>query len=155
MKWYRENKKRAIALSTAWRKKNRDRYLLGRRAAYQLNKGEFQEKARIRSAKYYHEVHKLRRQENPAHYKELDRQRSARQYVKRKALLLELRNEMGGKCSKCGYCADIRILTFHHTDKNKLDNVSNILILKKIREEAKKCILLCPNCHAIEHLNEP
>lgn len=57
-------------------------------------------------------------------------------------------------CSHCGF-ADHRALHFHHHDGNKeaniADLVSNGSSIKTIQKEAEKCIVLCANCHAIEH----
>ena len=57
-------------------------------------------------------------------------------------------------CSKCGF-DDYRALHFHHHDGDKIDNiadlVSNGASMKTIQKEASKCIVLCANCHAIEH----
>jgi hypothetical protein len=62
---------------------------------------------------------------------------------------------LGGKCDRC--CVnDLDILHFHHLDKSKKQfNVSGQLARrteKEILEECEKCILLCPNCHAKEHV---
>ena len=61
-------------------------------------------------------------------------------------------------CVKCGYNKCVRAKHFHHVIKeNKTfvnylyKNTSNI---KKIKEEIRKCVLLCANCHAEEHYNE-
>ena len=68
---------------------------------------------------------------------------------------LALVQEYGGKCIICGYNKEPRILNFHHKDpKTKSFGLakkcsSNLSVL---RAEAKKCILLCPNCHAELHL---
>ena len=69
---------------------------------------------------------------------------------------LKLISLSGGKCIRCGYCANISALHFHHVDSYqksfKLD--SRVLSNKKwslIAEEASKCLLLCSNCHAEEH----
>ena len=63
----------------------------------------------------------------------------------------ELIDFMGGRCVICGYNKCYRSLSFHHVDKNnKIHNVSyytSIGNLKKAYEEAKKCILVCANCH--------
>lgn len=66
---------------------------------------------------------------------------------KTKSVLAEC---LGGKCNKCGYNTYLGSLDFHHRfDKKEL--ISNMLKcptqLKIIVEEAKKCILLCKNCH--------
>jgi len=73
--------------------------------------------------------------------------------LKRKTELIRL---MGGGCATCGYDRNLSALHFHHVDANlkkfKLD--MRVLSNKKwnlILEEAKKCVLLCSNCHAEEH----
>jgi hypothetical protein len=69
----------------------------------------------------------------------------------------KLKKQLGGKCVKCGN-DDIRILHFHHIDKEtKLFNLAGAyhsINYKAIEDEAKKCELLCPNCHAKEHVKE-
>jgi hypothetical protein len=68
---------------------------------------------------------------------------------------LTLVAELGGKCSDCGYCKEPRILNFHHVDETtKSFGIAKKLSLciEKLRAEAKKCILLCPNCHQEHHL---
>lgn len=149
-KWYRENKKRSIQLSTKWRKKNRERYLEGRRENYQLRKDELRKKAR----KYYQEVRKEKRKNNPE-MKKKEAKWALKRIAKLKQLVQSLKIEMGGKCNQCGYSEQLKILQYHHLNKkqNKLGNISEMKSMKKIREEAKKCILLCPNCHALEHLS--
>ena len=60
---------------------------------------------------------------------------------------------LGGKCSKCGYNAHLAALEFHHTDNNKEFSIGAKLNKKweSIVKELDKCILLCSNCHRIEH----
>lgn len=58
--------------------------------------------------------------------------------------------EWGGACKICGYNKCVRNLHFHHVDpKTKCFGISqdNIKSLARAREEAKKCVLLCANCH--------
>ena len=61
-----------------------------------------------------------------------------------------------GGCEKCGYNKNDAAQEFHHLDsKTKsfqldLRSLSNRKWLA-IAEEAKKCILLCSNCHAELH----
>lgn len=63
-------------------------------------------------------------------------------------------DENGGKCSRCGYDKNSRILHFHHLNPalksfEIADRLSaNLLVLRK---EIAKCILLCPNCHGEKH----
>ncbi len=59
---------------------------------------------------------------------------------------------LGGKCTKCGWTGNQAALQFHHLkDKDFIiGNVAN-KSWDSIKAEMKKCILLCANCHAIEH----
>ena len=66
---------------------------------------------------------------------------------KRKSELIYV---MGGKCQICGYDKCEAALEFHHCDaETKSFGLSNgnCRSLEKDLEEAKKCILLCANCH--------
>lgn len=70
----------------------------------------------------------------------------------RKKALIELKTSFGGKCLLCGYNKCLTSLSFHHTNETpKVDGISNILFRgngkKAAFEEAKKCILICANCH--------
>lgn len=65
-----------------------------------------------------------------------------------------LAEERGGKCELCGYNKYIGALEFHHKDeKQKSFAISNALTrgIDKSREEAKKCVLICANCHREVH----
>lgn len=88
---------------------------------------------------------------NPNYYKKQQERAWARK--------LELIELMGGKCSKCGYNKNIAALEFHHVkpssksfplDARHLSNTST----NKILDEAKKCVLLCSNCHKETHYPE-
>lgn len=61
---------------------------------------------------------------------------------------------LGGKCTKCEWSGDQAALQFHHKDPSKKDfiigNVAN-KSWNSIKKEMQKCILLCANCHMIEH----
>jgi hypothetical protein len=60
--------------------------------------------------------------------------------------------EAGGACALCGYNEHLAALEFHHLDpKQKEFGIAQAGVtrsLQRCREEAKKCILLCSNCHA-------
>ena len=60
--------------------------------------------------------------------------------------------EAGGRCVSCGYSRNIKALQFHHLDpQNKRLGLSSQGVtysLERLRSEAKKCVLLCANCHA-------
>jgi hypothetical protein len=70
---------------------------------------------------------------------------------KRKEMAVDYK---GGKCVRCGYDKHPAALQFHHTNpEEKSANWGKLKSKswKKITEEIDKCILLCANCHAIEH----
>jgi transposase len=60
--------------------------------------------------------------------------------------------EAGGRCSICGYDRYIGALEFHHVDPGakrltiSWNGVTRSLDV--VRTEARKCVLLCSNCHA-------
>jgi len=58
--------------------------------------------------------------------------------------------EAGGKCSLCGYDRCIASLQFHHVDPQQKSfgmSAATGKSLAAYREEARKCVLLCANCH--------
>jgi hypothetical protein len=61
--------------------------------------------------------------------------------------------ESGGCCRRCGFAEHPAALQFHHVDPAaKTFNVSAQGVtrsLAKARAEARKCVLLCANCHAL------
>jgi transposase-like protein len=76
--------------------------------------------------------------------------RSAAVSETRRRIKRTLVEEAGGACLICGYAKCLSALEFHHRDrKTKLFALSFVTrSLEKAREEAKKCTLLCSNCHA-------
>jgi transposase len=66
-----------------------------------------------------------------------------------KQLLVE---EAGGACALCGYSRCLAALEFHHVDRaDKRFSLSQRGVSRSIaraRDEARKCVLLCGNCHA-------
>ena len=66
-----------------------------------------------------------------------------------KQILVE---EAGGCCLICGYDRYVGGLAFHHLDPatkiTGLAQKGTALSIRRLREEAQKCVLLCHNCHA-------
>lgn len=67
--------------------------------------------------------------------------------------------KLGIGCSKCGYNKEACALDFHHlipSEKNKAISrmIDDSYKLDSIFNEIKKCIILCANCHRIEHFKE-
>lgn len=55
-------------------------------------------------------------------------------------------------CQRCGYNEHYSALQFHHQPGfAKKFNVSNAKTIAQFYSEAKKCIILCANCHAIQN----
>jgi hypothetical protein len=61
-------------------------------------------------------------------------------------------DEAGGRCQLCGYDRCVSALQFHHLDPTQKDfALSRQGVTRSIAEartEARKCALLCANCHA-------
>jgi hypothetical protein len=79
-------------------------------------------------------------------------------YNKRKILAVELK---GSECIHCGLKHDGKnhaVFDFHHLDPEyKEQNISKMLINKAWKGtllELEKCVLLCANCHRLEHHQE-
>jgi hypothetical protein len=70
-----------------------------------------------------------------------------RRHQKIKRLLVA---EAGGCCRVCGYNRTVVNLHFHHVDpttKSFRMSIASGKSLAAYREEAKKCALVCANCH--------
>lgn len=71
---------------------------------------------------------------------------------RRQSIKRTLVEEAGGKCLICGYGRCRQALQFHHLDPSAkafhLGHAGLTRSLAKAREEARKCVLLCANCHA-------
>jgi hypothetical protein len=70
-----------------------------------------------------------------------------------KSLIVE---SMGGKCQICGYHKCNAALELHHLDPSEKEFGfgglrANIKSFDTIKQELKKCILLCSNCHKEVH----
>jgi transposase len=71
---------------------------------------------------------------------------------RRRAVRARIIQEAGGRCMVCGYDTYLGALQFHHLDPAQkafgLSSRGFTRSLQRMREEAKKCVLLCANCHA-------
>lgn len=80
--------------------------------------------------------------------------RCSQQHVadRRRRVKRILVDEAGGSCTGCGYDACCAALQFHHVDPRDkafaLSHEGATRGLERARAEARKCILLCANCHA-------
>jgi hypothetical protein len=73
----------------------------------------------------------------------------------RQDVKLKLVEEFGGKCNVCGYSRCVRNLSFHHRDPEQKDfgiaANGQTTSYEKLLVEARKCVLLCANCHGEVH----
>jgi 5-methylcytosine-specific restriction endonuclease McrA len=71
---------------------------------------------------------------------------------RRRKLKATLVEEAGGSCRLCGYSRYVGALEFHHLDPSQkafgLSLGGMTRSLARARAEARKCVLLCSNCHA-------
>jgi transposase len=73
-------------------------------------------------------------------------------FRRRRLIKVTLVREAGGACALCGYSRCLSALEFHHvTPADKRFSLSQRGVTRSIeraRAEARKCVLLCANCHA-------
>lgn len=85
-------------------------------------------------------------------YYRCKRCRAERVNRRRRVVKRQLVAEAGGKCFICGYERCQRALEFHHLDPGTkefhLGYTGATRSLARARAEARKCMLLCSNCHA-------
>ena len=78
----------------------------------------------------------------------------SQQYVadRRRRVKRILVEEAGGRCTGCGYDTCCAALQFHHLDPRAkvfaLSHEGATRGIERARAEARKCVLLCANCHA-------
>lgn len=74
--------------------------------------------------------------------------------VRRARLKLAAVALFGGKCQECGFKKNPWVMEFHHISDDKEFHISVVgLAWEKMKEELKKCIMLCANCHRALHCN--
>lgn len=104
--------------------------------------------------KFHEPEKKFTRKEIEKRYYDKNKKRIyERKIQKRKKLKEEVVKLLGGKCTECGYNKCIEALELHH--KSSKEEKIHLLIKnesrQKLLKEAKKCILLCANCHREAH----
>tara|TARA_B110000971_G_scaffold219129_1_gene259511 strand:- start:1252 stop:1638 length:387 start_codon:yes stop_codon:yes gene_type:complete len=104
---------------------------------------ERKRKQREYSARYY------------ANNKELSIARTKAQHKKQKAKWGEYKDSLS--CITCGF-GHPAVIDFHHVDPATKTASVNVLVANRrygaAREEIKKCVPLCANCHRIHHYNK-
>ena len=85
-----------------------------------------------------------------AHYK-CKRCRMERVAQRRRDAKDQLVRAAGGRCLLCGYDRYLGALQFHHRDRKTKSfglAIGHTKSLESLLSEARKCLLLCANCHA-------
>jgi transposase len=71
---------------------------------------------------------------------------------RRQRIKVILVDEAGGACRLCGYARCLSALEFHHLSRSEkqfsLSQRGVTRSIERARTEARKCVLLCANCHA-------
>lgn len=85
--------------------------------------------------------------------------RCLRNYLKRvgceKVRAYFLKYKRKNCCAFCGWKEHPDILQFHHEQKRKENiHLADCKSIKQLKEQLKKGILLCPNCHVWHHYKE-
>ena len=147
-RWIKKNPEKRRTYERTWRDANPEKVDAQKDRYYQKNKEYIKNKSR----EYYLNTRKQYLKEHANEERVKNRVKSQRKLQIRRETMAKLRLDHGGKCIRCGYSEEIRILQFHHNKGGKDKNVAEIQNVEKMILEAQKCVLLCPNCHATIHL---
>jgi hypothetical protein len=87
-------------------------------------------------------------------YKESNQERKKRFEKRNKEFIIRFRKRC--KCIKCGLDNKWYLIEFHHLDPStKYKGVTNLQYnaysIQRIKEEIRKCVPICRNCHAEFH----
>lgn len=158
--WYKRNKERLKKERKSYFQKYYQKQAEEGNSYYQRNREEIlkkrklyriknREKLRQKSKEYYHKN------------KEKSKQRakiSAKKHLEKwRSILKETNGDI--KCKECGYDKCFAALEFHHRKSREKKFQISALFRKKptpkrvelLKEELKKCDLLCSNCHKEIH----
>jgi len=78
--------------------------------------------------------------------------RNKRLYLRNKEFIFRVKRRAA--CEHCGYDANPDALEFHHIDSSKKSfsvGSPGTSSIERIKEEMRKCKVLCGNCHNILH----
>jgi hypothetical protein len=109
---------------------------------------------------------KNRRQTEKRYYHTVDKYKSrvklqAKSWGIKQRWILKQWLETYKKANRCKKCSmsDYRCLEFHHLNPKEKDYnigkmITNKTSLSNLQKEVSKCIIICANCHRIEHFQE-
>lgn len=86
--------------------------------------------------------------------KEAYKARARRDYKKVRDKLVSCVRSLKISCERCGEDHPA-VLDFHHLDPSVKElTMARATSMKKVASEAKKCVVLCSNCHRKHHWDE-
>lgn len=108
---------------------------------------EYQKKAKERSKQW--------RNDNPEKIKKYREDNREKNKIWQKSYYKEIRKfidnyKLSKGCSICGYNKCAMALDLHHANEKNF-TISHMRVLKRVKTEIKKCIILCANCHRELH----
>jgi hypothetical protein len=98
--------------------------------------------------------HKLRSREHYLKTQDETKLRNAKTRKKKREEWVEFKSTLS--CTNCGF-SHPAVIDFHHVerkDKRSVHKLAQNSNYTTAREEIKKCIVLCANCHRIVHYEE-
>lgn len=97
----------------------------------------------------YQKAHYLK---NKQKYLDKAQENNSRYRTRNREYFRKYKLERG--CSNCGFNGHHAALDFHHLgdkDESIARMINSAASLKTILKEVSKCVVLCANCHRIEH----
>jgi hypothetical protein len=132
--------------------KNKDRLNLNSRLNfknyYEKNKDELNLKRKLR---YYNNIEKEKLKSKFYYENNKEKLFLYRKLYFKKARQFVNRIKLKFGCKSCGYKQHAQALHFDHINRNeKYRGISRLNSFKRLKEEMRKCQILCSNCHAIK-----
>lgn len=116
---------------------------------------ETQKERAARWAREYYHRNKDKCKERHSEWYEKNKEYSLeKQKIKKREKKLWAISYLGGCCNSCNGIFHPSVYEFHHKDPTTKDrDPSKMMSLshEKLQTELDKCVLLCANCHRIEH----
>ena len=125
---------------------------LARREYYLKNKDKANEQSRLRYIAKKDELLQYQKDYRSANRDKVNKATAK----KRSTRLLAAIDLLGGKCKSCNGVFEPCVYDFHHVNpKEKEFTIGENMLVSEERflKEVSKCILLCANCHRMEHNN--
>lgn len=101
----------------------------------------------------YKDYKEFRKEYRKQHYQENKQAQNAKSLFRLREIKRKLVEYMGGKCAHCEKSFPDAVYDFHHLDPSSKEITYNLRhrSYESALKEVKKCIMLCSNCHRIEH----